>query len=280
MLTPGQVLQNRYRIDALLGHGGMGAVYKAWDSRLQVYVAVKEMIPQPGLDPQMLSRLRQQFRQEATILARLSHPNLVRVSDYFEEGGNAYLVMEFVEGESLANLIAARGPLPEAQVLEWARQLLDALAYCHSKGIIHRDIKPQNIIIRPDGRAVLVDFGLVKLWDPRDPRTRTVVRAMGTPEYAPPEQYGVAGHTDPRSDLYSLGATLYHALTGQAPPTATDRIVNPAVLSPPRRWAPQVSPSTEAAILRAMVLQPDARFGSAAEMRAALLGSAPPPTVT
>ncbi|MGC9083696.1 MAG: serine/threonine-protein kinase, partial [Anaerolineae bacterium] len=128
MLTPGQVLQNRYRIDALLGHGGMGAVYKAWDSRLQVYVAVKEMIPQPGLDPQMLSRLRQQFRQEATILARLSHPNLVRVSDYFEEGGNAYLVMEFVEGESLANLIAARGPLPEAQVLEWARQLLDALA--------------------------------------------------------------------------------------------------------------------------------------------------------
>ncbi|MGB9775661.1 MAG: serine/threonine-protein kinase, partial [Anaerolineae bacterium] len=140
MLTPGQVLQNRYRIDALLGHGGMGAVYKAWDSRLQVYVAVKEMIPQPGLDPQMLSRLRQQFRQEATILARLSHPNLVRVSDYFEEGGNAYLVMEFVEGESLANLIAARGPLPEAQVLEWARQLLDALAYCHSKGIIHRDI--------------------------------------------------------------------------------------------------------------------------------------------
>ncbi|MGB9889801.1 MAG: serine/threonine-protein kinase, partial [Anaerolineae bacterium] len=121
MLTPGQVLQNRYRIDALLGHGGMGAVYKAWDSRLQVYVAVKEMIPQPGLDPQMLSRLRQQFRQEATILARLSHPNLVRVSDYFEEGGNAYLVMEFVEGESLANLIAARGPLPEAQVLEWAR---------------------------------------------------------------------------------------------------------------------------------------------------------------
>ncbi len=279
MLTPGHILQSRYRIEGLLGQGGMGAVYKAWDSRLQVHVAVKEMVPQPGLDPQTLARLRQQFQQEATVLARLSHPNLVRVGDFFEEGGNAYLVMEFVEGQSLADLIAARGPLPEAQVLAWADQLLDALAYCHSRGIIHRDIKPQNILLRTDGRVVLVDFGLVKLWDPRDPRTQTVVRAMGTPEYAPPEQYGVAGHTDPRSDLYSLGATLYHALTGQTPPSATDRIVHPAALSPLRQLAPQVSPSTEAAILQAMALQPDARFGSAAEMRAALQGRAPSPAV-
>ena len=119
---------------------------------------------------------------------------------YFEEWGNAYLVIDFVEGQSLADRIAARGPLPEAQVLDWARQLLDALAYCHAQGVVHRDIKPQNIIIRPDGRPVLVDFGLVKLWDPRDPRTRTVVRAMGTPEYAPPEQWG-AGHTSPDKRL-------------------------------------------------------------------------------
>ncbi|MDW7991851.1 MAG: serine/threonine-protein kinase, partial [Anaerolineae bacterium] len=196
MLKPGTLLQNRYRIVALLGRGGMGAVYQAQDLRLNVPVAVKEMTPQPGIDPQTLAALRQQFYQEAQVLARLSHPNLVRVTDYFEERGNAYLVMEFVEGQSLADLIARRGPLPEAQVLEWARQLLDALAYCHAQGVIHRDIKPQNVIIRGDGRAVLVDFGLVKLWDPRDPRTRTVVRAMGTPEYAPPEQWG-AGHTDP-----------------------------------------------------------------------------------
>ncbi|MFN3763707.1 MAG: serine/threonine-protein kinase, partial [Anaerolineae bacterium] len=286
---PGQVLQNRYRVLSPLGQGGMGAVYRAWDGRLNIPVALKEMVPQMGMDPALLAGLRGQFRQEAQVLARLSHPNLVRVSDFFEEGGNAYLVMEFVEGESLASLIARRGPIPEAQVLAWADQLLDALAYCHAQGVIHRDIKPQNIIITPSpaseegrggGRAVLVDFGLVKLWDPRDPRTQTVMRGMGTPEYAPPEQYGVAAHTDPRSDLYGLGATLYHALTGQAPPSATDRIVNPASLSPPRRLAPQVSPSTEAAVLRAMALQPDARFGSAAEMRAALLGGAPPPTVT
>ena len=113
----------------------------------------------------------------------------------------------------------------EEQVVAWSGQLLEALAYCHSQGIIHRDIKPQNIIISPDGQAVLVDFGLVKLWNPNDPKTRTAVRGIGTPQYAPPEQYELeAGHTDPRSDLYSLGATMYHALTGQSPPTATLRI--------------------------------------------------------
>ncbi len=273
MLTPGTILQNRYRIVSLLGQDGMGAVYRAWDARLNVPVAVKEMTPQPGLDAQTLAQLRQQFGQEATVLARLNHPNLVRVTDFFEESGNAYLVMDFVEGQSLADLIARQGALPEAQVLGWAAQLLDGLAYCHRQGVIHRDIKPQNVIIRPDGRAVLVDFGLVKLWDPRDPRTRTVVRGMGTPEYAPPEQWG-AGHTNPRSDLYSLGATLYHALTGQAPPTTTDRIVNPASFLPLRRLAPRVSPSTEAVVLRAMELQPDARFGSAEEMAQALGGQA------
>ncbi len=270
-LTPGQILQNRYRIISLLGQGGMGAVYRAWDARLEVPVAVKEMVPQPGLDSQTLAQLRQQFRQEATILARLSHPYLVRVGDFFEEGGNAYLVMDFVEGQSLADLIGQYGALPENQVLAWAAQLLDALAYCHSKGIIHRDIKPQNVIIRPDGRAVLVDFGLVKLWDPRDPRTKTAMRGMGTPEYAPPEQYEMAaGHTDPRSDIYSLGATLYHALTGQAPPTATLRMADPEQFRPPRTMNPRINPRTEQAVLKAMELNRGLRWPNAAEMARAM----------
>jgi serine/threonine protein kinase len=270
-LTPGQILQNRYRIISLLGQGGMGAVYRAWDTRLSVPVAIKEMVPQPGLDSQTLAQLRQQFQREAMVLARLIHPNLVRVTDFFEEGGNAYLVMDFVEGQSLADLIAARGPLPEAQVLDWARQLLDALAYCHSQGVIHRDIKPQNIIIRPDGRPVLVDFGLVKLWDPRDPRTKTAMRGMGTPEYAPPEQYEMAaGHTDPRSDIYSLGATLYHALTGQAPPTATLRMADPEQFRPPRTMNPRINPRTEQAVLKAMELNRGLRWPNAAEMARAM----------
>lgn len=284
MLNPGAILQNRYRIISLLGQGGMGAVYRAWDLTLNIPVAVKEMIPQPGINPSTLSGLRQQFYREAQVLARLNHPNLVRVTNYFEEGGNAYLVMDFVEGESLADLIAKRGALPQAQVIAWAAQILDALAYCHSQGVIHRDIKPQNIIIRPDGRPVLVDFGLVKLWDPRDPHTQTVIRGMGTPEYAPPEQYEALGsYTDPRSDIYSLGATLYHALVGFAPATFTQRILSTNSLVPPRQVLPGLDSDLERAILKAMEIRPENRFQSATEMMRSLnlqrLGPSGPPTI-
>jgi serine/threonine-protein kinase len=266
-----QVLQQRYRVSGLLGQGGMGAVYRAWDARLSVPVALKEMVAQPGLDPHALSQLRQQFRQEATILARLQHPNLVRVTDFFEEDDNAYLVMSFVEGDSLASRIDREGALSEEPVLTWADQLLDALSYCHASGVIHRDVKPQNVILRPDGQAVLVDFGLVKLWNPHDPRTRTAMRGMGTPEYAPPEQYDAqSAHTDVRSDIYSVGATLYHSLTGRVPPTATQRIVNPSALEPVRSANPEVSAEIDAVLSRAMELQPSARYASAAAVREAL----------
>lgn len=271
-LEPGQLLQERYRIVALLGEGGMGAVYRAWDTRLNVAVALKEMRPQPGLDQATLAGLRDQFRREATILARLNHPNLVRVTDFFEEGSNAYLVMDFVLGESLADKLLREGAQSEAQVVSWARQLLDALAYCHSEDIIHRDIKPQNVIIHATGKAVLVDFGLVKLWNPNDPRTQTIMRGMGTPEYAPPEQYDThSSHTDTRSDLYSLGATLYHALTGQAPATATQRMAMPGAFKAPRAINGQISPALEAIISRAMELQLDRRFATAAAMTDALV---------
>lgn len=276
-LENGRTLQERYRIVKLLGQGGMGAVYRAWDIRLKVHVALKEQVPQPELDPALLAQLRQQFEQEAVTLARLSHPNLVRVTDFFEEAGNVYLIMDYLEGENLADRIAREGALPEAQVLDWARQLLEALAYCHEHGVVHRDIKPQNVLLRPDGRAVLIDFGLVKLWNPNDPLTRTVMRGMGTPEYAPPEQYGRQGQTtDPRSDLYSLGATLYHALTGQTPPTASDRMADPQLFKPVRALNPQVSAAAEGAILRALEAARDARWASAQQMLAALTSPAPP----
>ncbi len=270
-LTTGQMLQDRYRIASPLAQGGMGAIYRAWDTRLNIAVALKEMIPQPNLDSQTLAQLRQQFQQEAQVMARLTHPHLVRVGDFFQEGGNAYLVMDFVEGEDLSHRIEREGAISEEQVLEWTGQLLDALAYCHSQGIIHRDIKPQNVIIRPDGRTVLVDFGLVKLWDPNDPRTKTVMRGMGTPEYAPPEQYEVeTGHTDARSDIYGLGATLYHTLTGKAPPTATLRIADPEQFLPLRLVAPQISERTEAGLMKSLKLARAQRWQSAAEMAQAL----------
>ncbi|MBN1976251.1 MAG: serine/threonine protein kinase [Anaerolineae bacterium] len=245
----------------------MGAVYRAWDSRLNVPVALKEMTPQPGIHPDTLAQLRTQFQQEAQILARLSHPHLVRVGDFFEERGNAYLVMDFVEGEELASRIQREGALSENQVLIWAGQILDALAYCHAQGIIHRDIKPQNVIIRPDGRVVLVDFGLVKLWNPDDPRTKTAMRGVGTPEYAPPEQYDTQmGHTDIRSDIYGLGATLYHALTGEAPLTATLRMADPEQFVPVRETVSGVSERTEKTVMKALELARSQRWQSAAEM--------------
>jgi serine/threonine-protein kinase len=249
----------------------MGSVYRAWDMRLSVPIALKEMTPQPELDAQTLGQLRQQFQQEAKVLARLHHPYLARVTDFFEESGNAYLVMDFVEGESLADRIAQRGPLPEAEVLVWAEQLLSALAYCHRQGIIHRDVKPQNVVIRPDGQAALVDFGLVKLWNPDDPRTKTVMRGMGTPEYAPPEQYEAdTAHTDHRSDIYSVGATLYHAMAGQAPLTATLRMASPERFVSVRQLNPGVSQATEKAILRALELNRSKRWQSIEEMAAAM----------
>jgi len=279
LLENGAILQDRYRIVKLLGQGGMGAVYRAWDLRLRVPVALKEMSPQPGLTQSVLDALRAQFQQEAAVLARLNHPNLVRVTDYFEEEGRTYLVMDFVEGQSLADLIAQQGPQPEGQVTGWATQILDALHYCHYKGVVHRDIKPQNIIIRPDGQAVLVDFGLVKLWDPSDPRTRTAMRGLGTPEYAPPEQYGDSGdHTGPQSDLYSLAATIYHALAGQAPVTATERMAMPERFVPLRRLAPNVSARTESVVMKALALPVMSRWSTAAEMRIALVGTPPPAT--
>jgi len=275
-LEAGQLVDNRYRVGHILGKGGMGSVYRAWDTRLDRPIALKELIPQPDLEPDLLEQLRQQFEHEARVLATLNHANLVRVNDYFFWEENQYLVMDFVEGQSLAERIQEQGPQAESNVIRWATQLLKALAHCHKRGIIHRDIKPQNIIITPDGNAILVDFGLVKLWDPNDPHTRTVMRGAGTPAYAPPEQYdGDWGHTDPRSDIYSLGATLYHAVTGQMPPSATQRMASPDEFAPPRHINTALSAAVEAAILKAMEVPMDRRFQKAEEMAQALGLSTP-----
>ena len=220
-LAKGYVLHNRYHIRRFLGQGGMATVYEAHDAVLNCSCAVKEMVPDPAASPQALVGARDQFRREAQVLATLRHPGLPRVIDHFEERGHAYLVMDFVAGESLAErLERLKGrPLPEHLAVGWTQQLLDALEYCHRHNVIHRDIKPHNAIVTPDGRVVLVDFGLLKLYDPSRPGTATVVRGMGTPEYTPPEQYDApgTGHTDARSDIYALGATLYHLVTGEAP---------------------------------------------------------------
>jgi serine/threonine protein kinase len=276
-LTPGQMIRDRYRIVRLLGPGGMSANYETVDTVLNVRCFLKEMVPYPGTFGDGLDQLREQFQQEARLLAELRHPNLPRVTDHFDDGGNVYLVMDFIHGQRLDQIIAHGEQISEDKVLEWTRQLMEALAYCHSQGVIHRDVKPQNVIITPQGQAILVDFGLAKLIDPDNPRTRTVMRGLGTPEYAPPEQYDTKkGYTDPRTDIYSLGATLYHALVGEPPPALSERVVNPTSLIPMRQRIAGVSRSVDRAVMKAMSLQPSRRFQSIAEMRKAMFGSPPP----
>jgi serine/threonine-protein kinase len=295
MLSAGTVLHARYRIDRPLDVGAMGATYRGWDLERQVRVSIKELTPQADLSAEALAALREQLEQRAAALMRLRHPHMVHVVDVFHvtpEPSNpeatpelgalpqahSYLVMDFVEGESLATQIQRRGAQREEDVLAWADQILDALALCHAQGLLHRDLKPQNVILRADGSAVLVGFELTKLWDPNNPRTWTATRVMGSPEYAPPERWGLqTWHIDERSDLYSLGATLYHALTGHAPQTAGQRTANPYQFQPLRALSPRVSTSTRSAVLRAMELPRDKRFQSAEQMRDALSGASSTP---
>jgi eukaryotic-like serine/threonine-protein kinase len=270
-LSVGQILNNRYQVLRLLGTGGMGAVYCARDPVLDRFVAVKQLLVDPITGQLNSERVQAQFRREAQILASLHHPNLPRVTDYFAEGDLHYLVMDYIEGQTLQELVQANSSgLEEFQVLEWADQLLSALEYIHAHHLIHRDIKPANIRRTPDGRIFLVDFGLAKPYDPNDPRTTAMIHGVGTPEYSPPEQYDLASHTDERSDLYSLGATLYHLLTGQAPVSVTRRTSEPEAFRAPRAANARVSPQVEQVILRGMEMERAKRFASANDMRLAL----------
>jgi len=279
-LNTGKVINNRYRIVSLLGQGGMGAVYRAWDLNLRMVVALKV-----NLDASPAAQ--KQFAHEATILARLSHPNLPRVIDSFfipDEG--QYLVMDFVEGEDLQQKLdkAAQSgyelglPIPEAQILTWITQICEALEYLHdqSQPIIHRDLKPANIKIRPDGRAMLVDFGIAKVYSPT--LATTVGAKAVTAGFSPPEQYG-GGRTDRRSDIYSLGATLYTLLTGQILPESVYRMSGTVKAIPPCEINPQVSSHVERAILKAIEVEAAQRFQYAGEFRQALTQTAPPAEV-
>ena len=278
-LEPGTVLRSRYRIVKLIGQGGMGAIYQADDLRLEGrQCAVKETGLDQGADSGIQSQTQEQFYREASVLARLDHPNLPKVSDYFSENSRDYLVMDYVAGRDLRELIdeARRRDcfLEEDVILTWTEQLCDALEYLHSQSppVLHRDIKPANIKLTPSGAIKLVDFGLVKLLAPDDARTITVIQGLGTVQYTPLEQYGGdTGHTDVRSDVYSVGATLYHLATGQPPVEAKQRFLNPDTLVPPRQINPALSVQTERTILKAMAVHPDERFESITALLDSLL---------
>ena len=263
----------------------MGSIYRAEDLRLPGRLcAIKEVQPEPGASPELQKQAQEQFLQEASILARLDHPNLPKVSDFFHDDGRDYLVMDYVPGKDLRQLSqeswGAGEPLAEAEVLKWAEQILDALIYLHEHDppVVHRDIKPANIKLTPSNRIKLVDFGLVKLMDHDDARTITVVQGRGTALYTPLEQYGGdGGHTDVRSDIYALGSTLYHLLTGQAPPAAKSRFLTPGKLREPQELNPALSRKTSETVLWAMEMHPDDRPRDLHQFYGALLGDEPRP---
>ncbi len=282
-LPEGVILRERYRITNVVGRGGMGCVYRAEDVRLPGRVcAIKEVRIRQDESQELQAQEREQFLREASILARLDHPALPKVSDFFTANGREYLVMDFVAGSDLKQIIdqgVASGELPDpATIMRWADQILDVLEYLHTQDppVLHRDIKPANIKLRPDQRLKLVDFGLVK-FQARDDRTITVLQGRGTALYTPLEQYGGdSSHTNVQSDIYALGATFYHLATCQAPPEAKTRFLNPRVLRPPRELNPRLSQTFSDAILWAMEMHPNDRPTSVAIWREALSGGVRP----
>ena len=279
-LKAGEVLRNRYKIRRIIGQGGNGSIYLADDLRLEGrQCALKEVEHDRSLPPEMLRQARDQFLREATVLARLDHPNLPKVSDFFSIGGRDYLIMDYIPGKDLRTLMNEERQkdsfLDEEDVLSWASQLVDALSYLHSQDpqILHRDIKPSNLKLTPSGVLKLVDFGLVKILAP-DEMTITIIQGRGTAIYTPLEQYGSdIGHTDVRSDIYSFGATLYQLLTNHAPAEARERFLKPDSLVPIRQLNSNISSRTEKAILWAMNLHPDERPQSITIFREALIGT-------
>lgn len=278
LLAPDTVLQQRYRIERHIGSGGYANVYRAIDLQHRRERAIKEVFDTD-------SRVRKQFEVEAGLLIQSTHPNIPRGYQLFEERGKLYLVMEFVRGRDLEDLlneslVQRRRPLDELQVLDWAIEVCGALIEMHDREppVIHRDIKPANIKITPDGHPVLIDFGLAKV-QAQGP-TQTAAQGV-SPGFAPPEQYMAKGATDARTDIYGLGATLYASLTGKDPPDAPSRLLAQTgtagqPMIPPRELAARqvnITEATNRLVMRALELAPSQRQQSARDMRDELMAA-------
>lgn len=266
-----------------IARGGMGAVYRAEDLQNERIVAIKEACLDPAECEGKLIEIRKRLLHEISVLRPLDHPNIPKIYDQFSSKNNEFLAMEFIEGNTLkkiqGDILHRERLLEESRVLGWAIQVLDTLGYLHElpKPVIHRDVKPDNLILAPDGRVMLIDFGLMKQIERELEISGPLIKAIGTVEFAPIEQYAESGGTtDARSDIYSLGATLYYLLAGALPPRAVDRVIPMSVgvakkIPSLRERNASVSKRFEEVIFKAMEVDPEERFQTAREMRNALL---------
>lgn len=273
-LMPSQsMLKNRYVILSKIAQGGMSAIYKAIDRQKPGVTWVVKEMSETTITPGDRAETVEAFRREAVMLRTLSHPNLVKVVDVFQDAhkGRWYMVMEFIEGKTLLQIMEETpGNLPERRVLSWAAQICDVLTYLHTqkKPIIYRDMKPGNVMEQSaNGVCKVIDFGIARFWKPGRSKDTLI---LGTPGYAPPEQYG-KGQTKDSADVYALGATLHHLLTGRDPES------KPFKFPPVRQLNPRVSPNTELVIQKATQIKPADRYQTIAEMKAALIPQAAQP---
>jgi len=265
-----------------VARGGMGAIYQAKDLENGRNVAIKEAcLDSVGCEGKH-DQIHKRLLHEMEVLMPLDHPNIPKIYAQFSSNNNEYLIMEFIEGKTVMQIqqstLRQNRLLEESRVLGWVIQVLYALDYLHRRPrpIIHRDIKPQNLILTPSGRVMLVDFGLMKQVKQGLDQTSPLIHAVGTIEYAPPEQYAEGGgHTDACTDIYSLGATMYHLLAGRLPPRSVDRIMPMSInvtkkLPSLCKINPTVSKRTEQIIFKAMEIDPEDRYQSARQMREAI----------
>ncbi|HYX89431.1 MAG TPA: protein kinase [Gaiellaceae bacterium] len=258
----GTVFDGRYRIVRKLGAGGMADVYLAEDQELGRRVAIKILNDRHAADDQFVER----FRREAKNAAGLSHPNIVSIYDRGTAEGTYYIAMEYLDGRSLKEMIVGRGPAPIKTAIEYARQILGAVGFAHRNGIVHRDIKPHNVLVSPEGRLKVTDFGIARSGASQMTEVGSII---GTAQYLSPEQ-ARGSPVDQTSDLYSVGVVLYEMLTGQVPFTGDTPLEIAmkhlsAVPKPPSELRPEVPHDLDLIVLRALAKNPDDRYQTADE---------------
>ncbi len=284
-LQPGMTLQDgKYIIERVLGAGGFGITYYARHTSLDQHYAIKEFfidgrcvrntmrhtVNLQGIGPELFEKYRKKFTEEAQTLAKLDHPNIVRVIDVFEENETSYIVMPFIEGKTLESLVEKNGPLDYGLAVNYIGQIASAVGYIHTKNILHRDIKPDNIMITADNHAILIDFGSAREFIQDKTQHQTSILTKG---YAPIEQYSSNSRKGTYTDIYSLGAVFYFVLTGQKPMDATERLSE--TMPEPKQLNPQISEDVNRTILKAMQLKHENRHQTIDEFMKDLLGQKP-----